>query len=79
MWKFLLMTGSVLSLAACASCPETETYRGEPYTSERTAGSGVAVYKGMCPSETIAEQEKTMSVQPPQKAEKIFRQKQQKK
>lgn len=79
MWKSFLMGGAVLSLSACAACPEIETYTREPYTSERTAGSGMAVYKGICPSTPMAKQEKTMNMPPSQKAEKIFQKEQQKK
>lgn len=46
--NLIVLTGAVLALGACASCPTTGDYYQTPYGHERTAGHGTAVYDGKC-------------------------------
>lgn len=45
--KMVILSGVVLSLAACA-CPRQDDYYKTPYGQERTAGQGTSVYDGKC-------------------------------
>lgn len=71
MLKTILLTWVSLSLVACA-CPRTDVYSKTPYDSDRTAGSGTAVYKGSCEVEVTAPQQQPVATKP----EKIFQKKQ---
>ena len=50
--KLAVLSGAVLSLAACA-CPRENSYYDTPYGYERTAGEGTAVYDGKCHKEPM--------------------------
>lgn len=62
--KAVILVGSVVSLSACASCPQHGDYNRVPYDGTRTEGSGVAVYGGNCERRTEEVQYRTERVEP---------------
>lgn len=56
-----------LSVSACAACPKTTEYQQVPYTTERTAGEGLAVYGGKCAHTKRVETRETVT-----RAEPVF-------
>ncbi len=74
--KAVILVGGVVSLSACASCPQQGDYKRVPYDGTRTEGAGVAVYGGQCarreearPVEQVEER-----YEPVRQAEPVFNQ-----
>ncbi|HEY0902203.1 MAG TPA: hypothetical protein VGD95_08775 [Micavibrio sp.] len=75
--KAVILVGSVVSLSACASCPQQGDYNRVPYDGTRTEGSGVAVYGGRCAQrEEVQYRTETVEQQtaPVREAEPVFNQ-----
>lgn len=73
--KAVILVGSVVSLSACASCPQQADYNRVPYDGTRTEGSGVAVYGGNCErrvEEVQYRTERVQSAEPVRQAEPVF-------
>lgn len=68
--KLLPLCVLALSVSACAACPKRVDYEQTPYSDERTAGEGTAVYDGNCKH---MEKRQTMT-----KGEPVFHQRVQK-